>query len=307
MQIFLRIFAIILISLALPALVSCSESPKPDEPKDPLITERDSLLTVYGAQIDAKELEYLRLYEHGISQNTYLYGKTRGQFWMGLFASPNQKTAEYLLDLDPESVIPSAYYTPASHSYQASGFELIQIHGQEKSNQAADAPVSKSILRILLNTYELKSHTSYLPKNEGMLMEFARRWKGGFLLEHTRIVSAYGKNTTQYLSTDLKESIVWDCRAPSSPRSNILHIEVDFYLKVETNSIGGFDYSACTSWTINTLDFFNFSSCEGCTTSLKLLNQIGENITVEVRVNEETRHALIVYRSGKLISNEVVE
>ncbi len=138
-------------------------------------------------------------------------------------------------------------------------------------------------------------------------MEFARRWKGGFLLEHTGIVSDYGKNTTQCFSTDLKESIVWDCRAPSSPLNNISHIEVDFYLKVETHSIGGFDYSACKSWTTNTLDFFNLSSCEGCTTSLKLLNQIGENITVEVRVNEETRHALIVYRSGKLISNEVVE
>ncbi len=101
--------------LALLALVSCAESAEPDLPEAPLVAEKDSLLTVYGAQIDTKELEYLKVYEHGISQNTYLYGKTQGKFWMGLFASPNQKTAEYMVDLDPELLIPDIYFNPVGH------------------------------------------------------------------------------------------------------------------------------------------------------------------------------------------------
>lgn len=158
-----------------------------------------------------------------------------------------------------------------------------------------------------MDTYEVKSHTTYVPKNEWTLMEFARRWKGGFLLEHTGIVSDYGKNTTQYLSTDLTESIEWNCRAPNSPIANVLHFDVDFYLKVETNSIGGFDYALCKGWTTNTLTFFGLTTCPGCTTSLKLLDQLGDTITVEVTVNDEIRHAVIVYRAGKLVSNEMVD
>lgn len=153
MQIFTRLFFLLLSSLTLLALVSCSESPTPDLPKDPLLVERDSLLAVYGAQIDAENLDYLRIYDHGLSQNTYLYGKTQGKFWMGLFTSPDQKTAEYLLDLDPDSLVPDAYYNPASPSYLASGFELFEILGQDEGNLAEDALASKTILRIDLSTY----------------------------------------------------------------------------------------------------------------------------------------------------------
>lgn len=132
---------IVQISLALLSLASCSESAEPDIPQNPLVAERDSLLAVYGTQIDTKDLEYLRVYEHGLSQNTYLYGKTQGKFWMGLFSSPEQKTAEYLLDLNPDSFIQKILYKPVSHSYLASGFELIEILGQDESNQAADASI----------------------------------------------------------------------------------------------------------------------------------------------------------------------
>lgn len=138
-------------------------------------------------------------------------------------------------------------------------------------------------------------------------MEFARRWKGGFLMEHTGVVSDHSTSTTQYLSTDLSESILWECRAATSPPLGVYYFDVDFYLTVGEHAVGGFDYSSCKSWTINTLAFFGIPTCPECTTSLKLMNQTDDNITVEVKVNEETRHAVMVYRTGELISNVVVD
>lgn len=87
-------------------------------------------------------------------------------------------------------------------------------------------------------------------------MEFVRRWKGGFLLEHTGIISKNGKSTTQYLSTDLSETIIWNCRSSTSPPLGVHYFDVDFFLELGPNSVSGFDYSACKKWSANTLDFF---------------------------------------------------
>lgn len=40
-------------------LRSCSEDQNPSITKDPLLVERDSLLVIYGDEIDVRELEYL--------------------------------------------------------------------------------------------------------------------------------------------------------------------------------------------------------------------------------------------------------
>ena len=287
------------------AIGSCSEDQKPSIPKDPLIVERDSLLAIYGHHIDARELEYLKVFELGSTDHTYLYGKSEGNFWLGLFASPNQKTTEYLVELDPESAINDIYYNPVGHGYLATGFELIEILGYDPSDTIEDASISKSILRFYLDDFVLKSSTSYSPLNELTILEYARRWKGGFLLEHSGIVSEFGKSNTQYLSTDLSESILWDCRSPTSPPLGVYYFDVDFYLTVGEHSVGGFDYSSCKFWTKNILDFYGVETCPGCTSSIKLLNQIDDNITVEVNLNEKIRQVVIEYRTGKVILNEV--
>lgn len=187
MKFFIRHFSIFPVFLAV--LGSCSEAPPPRIKDDPLILERDSLLAIYGDQMEMKEFDYLKVFEHGISGNTYLYGKQEGLFWMGLFSSPSEKVKEYRIDLDPEKQFIDAYFQPAGFSYSVSGFELLEIYGFEKTSKLEDVPVSKSILRIVLDDFELKSISSYLPKNKLTQMEFARRWKGGFLLEHTGIIS----------------------------------------------------------------------------------------------------------------------
>ncbi|MBN3584806.1 hypothetical protein JYB64_20610 [Algoriphagus aestuarii] len=147
-------------------LGSCSEDQKPNIPKDPLIVERDSLLAIYGGLMDAQEFEYLKVFELGSTDQTYLYGKSEGKFWLGLFASPDQKTAEYQVDLDPESDIPNIHYNPVGHGYLATGFELIEILGQDPLDMTENASISKSILRINLDDFVLKSATSHLSKNE---------------------------------------------------------------------------------------------------------------------------------------------
>lgn len=291
----------------LAVLGSCSEAPPPSVKDDPLILERDSLLAIYGDQMEMKEFDYLKVYEHGISDNTYLYGKQEGLFWMGLFSSPSKIVKEYRLDLDPEKLLTDAYFQPAGFSYPASGFELLEIYGFEETSAKEDSPVSKSILRIALDDFELKRTSTYLPKNQLTQMEFARRWKGGFLLEHTGIISKNGKSSTQYLSTDLTENILWDCRASTSPPLGVYYFDVDFFLELGANSVGGFDYSTCKKWSANILDFFGLSTCPGCSTSLKLLNQIDDNITLEAILNEEMRHVVMDYRSGTVLSNEIVE
>ncbi|SFB50706.1 hypothetical protein [Algoriphagus aquimarinus] len=297
---------LIFISVSL-ALGSCSEDQNPSIPKDPLIVERDSLLGIYGDHIDAREMEYLKVFELGSTDHTYLYGKTEGKFWLGLFASPVQKTAEYILDLDPQSSIQKVFYNPVGHSFLTTGYELIEILGFDPSDKTEEAPNSKSIIRIVLDNFDLKSSTSYLPLNELTILEYARRWKGGFLLEHSGIVSEFGKSNTQYLSTDLSESILWDCRAQTYPPLGVLYFDVDFYLTVSEHSVGGFDYSNCKSWTKNILDFYGEETCPGCTSSIKLLNQIDDSITVEVNLNGELRKVILIYRTGEVVSSEVVK
>lgn len=286
------------------AILSCQESPSPTV--DPVLKERDSLLSIYGNQIDAKEFTYLKLFDHGNPNYTYLYGQSQQNFWFGIFNASGQKIKEYLLNLDPDGIFQNAIYQPAFHSFLVSGFELIEIHGEEVDDDSEDAFISKSILRIELTDFELKSSTSYLPKNELTLLEFARGWKGGFLLEHTGIISSYGKNNTQFLSTDFSESISWDCRAPTTPPQGALYFDEDFYLEVKENSVAGFDYSICKSWAKNILDFYGLSTCPGCSSSIKLLTQIGEHITIEVELNGEVREAVLEYRTGEVISNELV-
>ena len=188
----------------------------------------------------------------------------------------------------------------------ASGFELIEVHGYDPSDITQDVLISKSILRIYLYNFTLKSATTYLRRKELTVLDFARRWTGGFLLEHSGIVSEFGKNTTQYLSTDLSESIVWDCQVPGFPAAGVIHLKVDFFLTLGDNSVGRFDYSTCKSWTKNILDFYTVTTCPGCVTSIKLLNQIGDTIAVEVKLNEEVRKVVLVYRTGEVLSNEKI-
>tara|TARA_R110002012_G_scaffold86322_2_gene214661 strand:- start:198910 stop:199275 length:366 start_codon:yes stop_codon:yes gene_type:complete len=86
-------------------LGACSEEQIPSLPDDPGITARDSLLAIYGDQMDIKDPAYLEVYSHGVVGLTYLYGKVDGMFWLGLFESPGKKIREYLVDLDPEASI----------------------------------------------------------------------------------------------------------------------------------------------------------------------------------------------------------
>ncbi|WP_339881320.1 hypothetical protein [uncultured Algoriphagus sp.] len=91
------------------ALGSCSEEQIPSLPYDPRITARDSLLAIYGEQMNIKDPEYLEVYGQGVTELTYLNGKTEGKFWLGLFESPGKKICEYLVDLDPEASIKNFY------------------------------------------------------------------------------------------------------------------------------------------------------------------------------------------------------
>ena len=226
---------------------------------------------------------------------------------MGLFESPEKKIKEYILDLDPELTIQNIVFHPVGHGYLATGFELIEVHGFDALATAEDALVSKSIIRILLEDSSLKSSTSYLPLNELTKIEHARRWKGGFLLEHSGIVSEFGKNNTQYLSTDLSESILWDCRAPLSPPLGVYYFDVDFFLGIGQDFLIGFDYSLCDMWSKEVKDLFPDSSCSSCSSSIKLLNQIDDTITVEARFNESVRKVVIEFRTGKVLLNEVMK
>ena len=88
------------------ALGSCSEEQTPSLPDNPRITTRDSLLAIYGDQMDIKDPAYLDVYGQGVTELTYLYGKVDGKFWLGLLESPGKKIREYMLDLDPEAKYP---------------------------------------------------------------------------------------------------------------------------------------------------------------------------------------------------------
>ncbi|MBN3584805.1 hypothetical protein JYB64_20605 [Algoriphagus aestuarii] len=109
-------------------------------------------------------------------------------------------------------------------------------------------------------------------------MEYERVWKGGFLLEH-KSFNSDGINTTQYISTDFSENILWECRAPYSPPLGVLYFDEDFFLGLGQDFVIGFDYSLCEMWSKEVVDFFP-DSCENCNSSIKLLNQIGQTITL---------------------------
>ena len=286
---------------------ACKESHEPSSPIDPQLALRDSLIAIYGSLIDVQDLDYLGLYEYGATKHTYLYGGTNGEFWLGIFESPDKKITEYTIDLDPDSLIPEAIYNPILHSHMVWDFEFFEIYGFSNTSLNEDAISSKSLLRISHDNWELKSKTEYTPRNAFPFLDYVRAWKGGFLLEYNGEINDYGVSYTQFISSDFSESIRWECRAPYSPPLGVLYFEVDFFLAVWENSVEGFDYSICQSWTKNILDFYGVTTCPGCSTSIRLLNQIEDTITVEVKLNEEVRKAILVYRTGEVVSNEVIE
>ena len=172
----MRTFYCSLVSFVIFTLVlsSCQDPGKPKIPVDPLIQERDSLLSIYGGNLVNQEFDYLKSHKLGSTSNIYLYGKRNGLFWLGIFESSEKLIQEYEMDLDLEHRFSDIFYEIKAPSFLISSYELFDVFGSEKEEEEQDAIFSKSIVRIELENHEPKFHTSYLSQDELTWIEFAR-------------------------------------------------------------------------------------------------------------------------------------
>lgn len=280
---------------------SCTKIPDPI-PKSPDQVETDSLMSVYGKSIVTLNLNYLKYFQLDKSGNTLLVGGTKNKFWLGAFKPDQSFIKENLIQLDPEN----RFTHPKSNSPAFSQRVLDKLIFQVTTEQIGNTSITTkaiSILGLSEYTHDLYQATTYITKDEVIYLETARPWKGGYLLEMNGSLGRSGKNFTQYITTDFSSTIIWDSISPVSPRIGVNYFEVDFFLDILENGVSGFDYSACKQWAYNTLDFFGKATCLGCTTSIKLKNQIGKEITLEVSLNDEVRRIVLEYGSGKIVSN----
>ena len=148
----MRTFYCSLVTFIIITLVlSSSQDPgKPKIPVDPLIQERDSLLSIYGKNLMNQEFDYLKRHKLGSTSNIYLYGKRNGLFWLGIFESSEKLIQEYELDLDSELLFNDVFYEIKAPSFLISSYELFDVIGSEKEEEEKDAIFSKSIVRLEL-------------------------------------------------------------------------------------------------------------------------------------------------------------
>ena len=285
--------------------VSCSTIPDPI-PEGPEQVETDSLMAIYGKSIVTKNLNYLRYFQLDKNGNTLLFGGTSDRFWFGAFRPDRSLIKENLVKLDLEDRFEQPVSKPTSFSHRVLDKLIFEVFTGEQSEKSSNPSVALSIMGLSEYTHELYLITDYIHRNDIIYLEMARPWKGGYLLEMNSSLGRSGKNYTQYISTNFSVSQKWECRSPLSPRIGVYYFEVDFFLDVTENGVYGFDYSICKQWAYNNLDFFGKSICPGCTSSIKLKNQLAKEITLEVSLNDEVRRIVLEYRTGKIVSNEKI-
>ena len=283
---------------------SCTNLPNPN-PKSPDQLETDSLMAIYGKSIVTKNLNYLKYFQLDKNGNTLLYGGTSDRFWLGAFKPDLSLIKENTLQLDPEERFTQPEFKAPAFSRRVMDKLIFEVITKDSGNSSTTT-LARSILGLSEYTHELSQITDYIHRDDIIYIETARPWKGGYLLEMNGSLGRSGKNYTQYISTDFSVSQKWDCRSPLSPRIGVYYFEVDFFLDVTENGVSGFDYSICKQWAYNTLDFFGKSTCPGCTTSIKLKNQLAKEITLEASLNDEVRRIVLEYRTGKMVSNEKI-
>lgn len=283
--------------------VSCSTLPDPT-PVSPDQAEMDSLLAIYGRAIVTQDLSYLKHFEQDQKGNTLLYGGTADQFWFGAFRSDRSLIHENLVNLDIEPRFNQAKSVIPGFSLRVMDKLIFEVFTSENAKNTFNNSIARSIVGLSESTYALHHLTEYIHEDDYTYIENARPWKGGYLLEHSGISSANDKDFTQFISTDFKESIRWDCQSPESPRIGVIFFEKDLFVDVVQNGVWGFNYSRCTRWKYNTLDFFGKETCQGCSTSINLKEHRDGLITLEAILDEELRKIEIEYRSGKVLLNE---
>ncbi|WP_147392286.1 hypothetical protein [Algoriphagus lacus] len=292
------VFIFLLFGLA----VSCSTIPDPI-PESPEQLETDSLMAIYGKSIVTPNLNFLKYFQLDKNGNTLVYGGTSDRFWFGAFRPDRSLIKENLVQLDLEKRFEQPVSKSSAISQRVLDKLIFEVFTHEQSEKSPNTSLARSIMGLSESTYEINYITDYIHRDDYIYIELARPWKGGYLLEINGSLGRSGKNYTQYISTDFSVSQKWDCRSPLSPRIGVYYFEKDLFVDVVQNGVWGFNYSTCSRWEYNTLDFFGKETCPGCNTSIKLKSQQEGICTLEVSLNGEIRTVVIDYRTGALVSN----